>query len=213
MNPRNFKLNSDYPIDKVVGYSTGSVVVSAFNTATPSVAHGLSYAPLYYLKWSTDPNFTISYDMPGLTNFNNYILSVDSDSTNINFFGSNNTGSSVTLYYRVLYFMPTNVNVSADETQSDLDAFVLNTDYNYTKILTQGVTAGANQNITHDLGYYPQVEVWYERVFDGKIVYVTGNLPNGTWSPVASISTTQLLLSDSTGVVSKWHYKIYVDEV
>lgn len=206
-------IDSRNPIDKVVGYDTGSFSITSGNTATPSFAHGLSYAPLYYIKWSTDPSFVVSYDQTGFVGMSDYSLAAQSDATNIYLFGLNLSLSTVTLYYRILYFMPSDVNVAADQTQSGLDDFILNSEYNYTKLIISGKTASQNETINHNLGFYPQVEVWYERVSDSRIIYNTGNLPDGTWVPVASITTSQLILSDSTGTAARWHYRIYGDEV
>ena len=109
--------------------------------------------------------------------------------------------------------MPSDVDIEAPYTQSSLDDFNLNTDFNYTKLLLSGVTASQNATITHGLGYYPQVETWYVSSFDSRVVYSNGDLPDGTWVPVSSINTDSLVLSDTTGTASRWHYRIYVDEV
>lgn len=217
MNPQDAQktlLNTDYPIDKICGYSTGSFSISAFNSTTITVPHGFSFIPLFFLKWSTTSDFSISYDEIGVS-FNYLAVNANADANNIYLFPFNNTGSSVTIYYRLIYFMPSNVNVLAAQTQSSLDDYVLNTDYNYTKIYEEDYVAASSATITHNLGYYPQVEAWYVRSSDGRLIHIVeGNVGLFATSPYVSVTQNSVTLNNGSGVsVSGWHYKIYLDEV
>lgn len=217
MNPadaKKTKLNTDYPLDKIAGYATGSVTVPAFSPLFPVIPHGLAYTPLYIVKWSDDPNFSVSYDEIGVS-FNFVTLNAQTDATNLNLFINNLTASSKTLYYRVLYFMPSNVNVTAAETQSNLDRFVLNTDYNYTKIFQQAFVGSSGFTVNHSLGYYPQVEAWYIRASDGKCVHVVdADVTNTINTPRVRVTTTDVIFENGSFTsASGWHYKIYIDEV
>jgi hypothetical protein len=216
VDSRNFLMNTDYPIDKISSYYEGSTTVASLDSETPTIPHGLAYTPLYFVRWSTSPDFVVSYDELGVSTINDLILTAQTDSTNLYLFILNNTGSPVTFYYRVIYFMPTNVDLDAAETQSDLDNFALNTDYNYTKILLEDFVSSATATIDHDLGYYPQVEAWFIRSADGRCVHhvansVAASSPEG---PRARVTTTQVILEDgSLFPASGWHYKIYADEI
>lgn len=217
MNPegaKNTLLNSDYPIDKIIGYSVGSQTVSGSSFPDINVPHGFGFKPLFYIKWSTTPDFSISYEETGIS-FNQVSLNGYADNTNIVLIPFNNTLSSVTFYYRIIYFMPSNIDVSNAQTQSSFDDFVINTDYNYTKIFSQGISSSSSVTIDHNLGYYPQVEVWYERS-DGRLIHLVDNYVSGsTERPQARVTTSQLILTNGglvTSVVA-WHYKIYLDEV
>lgn len=216
MTPQEAKgtlLNTDYPIDKIVGYSAGSQSVPAFGVPTITVPHGMAYAPLYYIKWSNTADFAVSNDEIGVS-FNRSLLFSNADSTNIYLFPFNNTGGSLTFYYRIIYFMPTDVDVIQDETQSDFDDFILNTDYNYTKILDQGLLNSSSATIAHNLGYYPQVEAWYVRASDGRLVHVVENAVHTSDNPRVQVTQDSVIFTNGSFLgVSAWHYKIYLDEV
>jgi hypothetical protein len=215
VDPRNFLLSSTYPIDKISGYYTGSTTVGALSLSSPTVTHGLGYAPLYFLKWSTTADFSTSYDELGVSAINNLSMSAQTSSTTLYLFLDNNTGSSVTFYYRVIYFMPTDINIDAPATQPALDSLVLNTEFNYTKIFEENILNAASGTIDHDLGYYPQVEAWYVRSSDSRIVHCVANQVEASPTlPRTRITTTQVLFDDgSSTAASSWHYKIYADEV
>lgn len=213
---RNFLFNTDFPIDKITGYQTGSLTVSTGSSSNPSIAHGLGYAPLYMLKWSTSPTFDTSFDEIGVNTSDRFFLNAQTDSTNLYIFASNNSGASITFYYRVIYFMPTNVDIDAPETAPDLDSFALNTDFNYTKVFQESFVNSPSATIVHDFGYYPQVEAWYVRSSDGRIVHsVSNELSSSSPSePRVTVTTSSVQLEDGSSVTaSGWHYKIYADEV
>lgn len=210
-NANKFLLNTDYPIDKVSGTLTGSFTVASAASAFPEINHGLGYAPLYFLKWSLTPNFDTSYDEMGVT-FNFVQNSAQVDATKLYMFALNLTGATVTIYYRVVFFAPTDIDPDIAGTQASLDKFALNTDYNYTKIFSEGVTAGGSATIEHGLGYYPQVELWYSRQSDGRMVHIVANDATYTDVPRAIITPTQLILQNGSLIsAGRWHYKIYAD--
>lgn len=214
MDNRNFLASTDFPMDKVSGYDTGSVSVTAFNVSFPEVNHGLGYRPLYFIKWSTDPTFSTSYDEVGVS-FNFITLSAQTDATKLYLFINNLTGGTVTIYYRVIYYMPTDVDLDISQTQAALDNFSFNTDYNYPKIFAENVINAGTGTVNHNLGYYPQVEAWYIRASDGKCIHVVASdVTNSPQSPRAIVTTTQVIFENSSfGPASAWHYKIYLDEV
>ena len=211
---RNFLLNTDYPIDKISGYYEGSETVLAGGTSAPTVTHGLGYRPLYFMKWSTTPDFSISYDELGVSTINNLSFNAQTSNTTLFLFAGNNTASTVTFYYRVVYFMPPDVDLDAPITAPDLESLQFSTDFNYTKIFAEGINASATGTINHNLGYYPQVEVWYIRASDSRCVHVVATqvYSVGASEPVCEVTTSSIILSDPGGIVSSWYYKVYVDE-
>jgi len=210
----NFLLNTDYPLDKVSGYYEGSTTVGSGATSSPMVAHGLGYRPLYFVKWSTSPTFEVSYDELGVSAINNLQLNAQTSGTDLYLFMSNNSVSSVTFYYRVIYFMPPDVDLDAPSTASGLENLQFSTDYNYTKILLEDVTSGSTGTINHDLGYYPQVEVWYIRSADSRCVHVVASEAFTSFAslPRCEVTTSSIVLTDPGGIVSFWYYKVYSDE-
>ena len=210
----DFLLTTDYPIDKIIGYTESSFSAPATTSSTYSTPHGITaFTPLAIVKWSTDPSFSTSYDEIGVS-FNFITLNGATDATNLYLYYFNLTASPVTIYYRVYYFMPSNVDVENEETQSDFDAYVLNTDYNYTKIYEQGFSASPAFSVSHDLGYYPQVEAWYILTSNGRTQRLVSGDNSITDSPRVRVTTTSVEFLDGTITpVSGWHYRIYADEV
>lgn len=209
----DFLINTDSPMDKISGFETGSFSLGSFGTVSPSVPHNLGYKPLFFVRWSTSSTFDTSFDELGVT-FNFVFLFTQADSDNMYFFASNLTATAYTIYYRIIYFMPTNLLLDAPNTQFGLDNFNINTDFNYSKVLIENVTGSGNQAIDHNLGYYPQCEVWYERASDGRMIHLVENSANSSSLPKAQLTTSQLILTQGSSVaVSAWHYKIYADEI
>lgn len=212
MAATDFIASTTYPIDKISGYQTGSTTVAATSTASPTAAHSLGYKPLYFIKWSTTPTFETSFDEIGVSTLDNLQLTAQTDETTLYLFINNNSASSVTFYYRVIYFMPPDVNLDADETTSALDTYNKNTNFNYTKVFDEDNLGSGNRTIAHNLGYYPQAEVWYERD-DGKLLHLVSNQVTASASnPTAEMTTAALILKNNGVTITKWYYRIYVDE-
>jgi len=212
MAATDFIASTTYPIDKISGYQTGSVTVASGVSSFPTVPHGLEYQPLYFVKWSTTTGFEDSFDEIGVSTVDKLQLSAQTDATTLYLFIGNNSASSVTFYYRVIYFMPLDISLDADETTSALDLYNKNTDFNYTKVFDEDDLSSGNHTITHDLEYYPQVEVWYVRS-DGKLLHlVSNNVTASPSDPTCQVTTTAVLLKNNSTTVSKWYYRIYVDE-
>lgn len=213
MNPNNFLSTTDYPIDQILGAIEGSFTVAGTSFISVSVPHGLSFEPLGMLKWSTDPTFDLSYDEIGIS-FNAATVTMSTDATNVNFDVLNLTQSSITVYYRVIFYAKPNENVTTPASASELDSFALSTDYNNPKIFLQG-SAAPNDTVTHGLGYLPQMDLWYRTTTGVIFRFKDATLFNSPDRPRAQISTSSLQLYDSDfGYrVQEWYYRIYVDEI
>jgi hypothetical protein len=208
-DPRNFLLNTDYPLDKVVYMTSGSFsaagggglgTVHQFN-------HGLSYTPLIVGTWSTNSDFSTSreggyFAFEG-TDPNTIYTQFFANSTKITVSTFNPPAPAVTIYYRIYAFMPSNVNVDSSFTTASADTFALNTDYNYTKLFSSGIaTAAATTTITHDLGFRPQVMAWIK---DSSVAYGTSMVVDMGY--VKATTTTVVITSPSKDI----HYRIYAD--
>ncbi len=206
----NLLLSTDYPIDKIVGVQTGSGVVGTgplFDSLEP---HGLGFTPLLLAKWSLTSDFAVSYDAASLLTPYSAGVTFRTNGTNLHIRAANYTAAALTIYWRVIYFMPANVDVVAAPTQATTGMFTLNTDYNYTKLISSGVSEGATGSVAHLLGYYPQNEVWWE--LDGWMNKANfAQLPTPD-DPSASV-TTSLLHFTAGSVISpnRWHYRIYAE--
>ncbi len=215
-NAKNFLSSSDYPVDMISGSYPSSVTVAGLSNSFPEITHNLGYAPLYYVKWSLTSDFSTSYDETGVGVSSSLQASftAQTSTTKLYLFINNNSASSRTFYYRVIYFMPPDTNITVAPTQANFDSFVLSTDFNSPKIYLQDRTLTGAATITHSLGYYPQVEVWKVRASDGRIIHHLENDSDAVpLVETAKVTTTQLILADPSAYVGSWYYKIYVDEV
>lgn len=212
---RNMLLTSDKPIDQIIKPYVGSISVTS-SGAFPSYPHTLAYRPLYYVKWSLTSDFKTSYEETGLGTElpgTGISFSAQTSADTLYLFIGNN-GAARTVYFRVILFMPPDVNVIGIQSQALFDNFIFNTDLNYSKVLLYAKTASNNQTITHGLGYYPMVDVWKIRASDGRCIrHVENDAVTPPAYERAEITTTSLILSDSAAYLSYWYYKIYVDEV
>lgn len=224
MDSSDLLLNTDYPIDQYVCYSTGSVTASSgggFSTTT--VAHGLGYAPLLYIQWSETSDFSTPRELlqnPSdlYSNAEPWVIRGWADATNVSFYFQNWGGSSKTIYFRAWGLAPSNVSADVPHTSgvSGLSNFILNTDMNYLKLYMEGrvVVSSAPTSVTHDLGYLPVVMVWVE---DGTIggagsiaqeitpvLYIQYGPTNAT-----DVTTSELIFND-TGT---YHYRIYLEPI
>lgn len=221
-NAKNFLIHSDYPLDKIILLWSGYTDFSTdflFN-------HGLPFTPLVKIVWSLDTSFTTVYgvgDGPisgvSSTPFIPQLIRAYATSSAVySTFGT--PGATPGAYIRVYGFMPSDVNVDASFTANAADSFTISTDYNYTKLFLAGVTgfsgvAGSSEIVLHNLGYYPQVEVWYEK---GTDIYAAGEIDlfDGALNTESfELSTTALVMRRDPFLAGteRFHYRIYADEL
>lgn len=221
-DPRNFLVNSDYPLDKVVYRTTGSFSLATyFDSKTTTIPHGLPFTPLVSMSWSTTSDFSVCYEAgsgPAPTDSTRHYLGITgdvyADATNIVINSSNFISSATTIYYRIFAFAPSTYTSDVSSTQDTGDNFVLNTDYNYTKLLTSGkLTLASTDTVTHSLGYIPQVQTWVEAA-DGKVYPPQSNMTlyyPGTAEVGVKTTTTTLVFSGLAAGYTYGHYRIYMD--
>lgn len=224
-NAREFLLTSDYPLDKIVHLVEGSVTVPGTDKATTTKPHGLPYAPLVAGNYSDLSDFSAAYEFksgplapPNPISPYKYDFSAYSDGTNIIIESGNVVSTSaVTLYYRLYCFAPSDQNLESEPTNQGVDNFMLNTDFNYTKLALADVfDQAANTSfdptfhvVTHNLGYIPQVSFWVET--DG----IIRNNPIASPTDrgvVCNVTSTSLVFSFISTLASRVHYRVYHDE-
>lgn len=214
-NPRDFLLNTDYEMDKIVLVKTGSF------TTTTEFNHNLSFMPLVFGVWSTDSNFNSVNTLGELDSSTEVgyspILSVEcvANSSTVKLTSAGNTNNA-TLYYRVYAFEPSDSSNSVPSTNTDAKEFILNTDYNYRKLMKAGVFTQAQEEFSHNLGYIPQVLAWVQwGNFGGQEVRIqplvfSSNQTNFN----LTVTSTKIKLGDTLipGLIQKVYWRIYYDE-
>lgn len=208
---RNFLLNTNYSMDKIAGYRTGSfkLVLSSLGSYSGEVnlSHTHGVYPLCTLVWSFNSNFSPSYTEASFIDINGVSIFCGSTTSSIKV-SAFNLYSAATIYYKLFYFVPDVANIDVTSTQSSFDNFVISTDYNYMKLHMAGSLTGTNVSVTHGLGYYPAVELW--KVQNGRCYKVVYNDVTSTTIEGERLSTSTLNLFSN--VSTTWYYRIYADE-
>lgn len=213
VDPRNFLLNTDYEMDKIIYFTDGSITG---DETTKTINHGLGFAPLIFGTCSTSSNFSDPRTIPYLyqTQSNTISFSAKADSQKITIEFYNFETPSMRMYYRIYAFAPDNVTSTIAPTASHANKFILNTDYNYCKLCKKGTTSGSsNTSVSHGLGYIPQVLAWREQ--NGEITPNEDNYWNdplfGTPFGIA-VGTSTVDFKFANYSYNKIHYRIYYDE-
>lgn len=218
-DPRNFLLNSDYPLDKVVYLNNGSTV---FDNATPiEIAHGLPFTPLVGGYWSFDADFSTTYefytgDFP--SGNSDYIFAhevdIESNATIITITMIDLIGDSKTFYYRLYAFQPDDYSADILPLASSGDNFVLNTDYNYMKLFNSDhFTMGTDTSHTvdHNLGFMPVAMGWYSYFGSTIPIIRAGDISNGILT--VEVTTTSIVFSNPLGLtIDRVDFRLYADE-
>lgn len=222
-NPEDLKLDSDHPLDKLVLLNTG---VLNFNISSDYfIPHDFGIAPMIKAVWSTTPDFATTYGMfdgpisttPDFPFIPSLQISRANSSQIELMFG--NPGTYDYAYIKIYGYLPDGSNKATPWTASQGEDLIINTDLNYSKLLTSGVTASSSvalshETVNHNLGYYPQAEMWVES--NGYISELAGMLlfNSSPSSDTCEITTSQLIFTRDqfTFASSRFHYRIYTDE-
>lgn len=215
-NPKDFLLNTDYELDKIILTKSGSF------TSNKDIPHSLGFTPLPFGVWSTDSNFN-SVNPLGVTDSSGEQGYTPMLGVNCIAFGDKITltasgagAGTTTIYYRLYAFAPSGSNVDTPTTSSLANTFLLNTDYNYRKLKATGEFTQSNETYTHNLGYLPQVMAWNKYV-SGSDSWSDGIAPlvsasNSTNAGV-TVTTTQIKAGTITPfVIEKIIWRVYHDE-
>lgn len=171
---KDFLLTTDFPLDQIIYLKSDSYPVAGFGNpgsiGTISVPHSLGTIPLGNMIWSMDEDFTTSYMVGSSPNPDDITrsnvgveVSVYASSTDIVIGFSNFLNAGFTFYYRVYAFEQSNSTLDFAPTASSSSDFIINTDFNYTKLyIDEEQPIVGTATITHNLGYIPQTEAFIE---------------------------------------------------
>lgn len=216
-NARKTLINSDYPLDKLILVTSQPITISGGSDV--SIAHGMPFTPLVWFQWSYTSDFAIAYedntgDFPS-GNISYYFrlrITIEADATNITFRGNGTIGST-TVYVRVVAFQPSNYNLDLSGTESLGDDFVVNSDYNYMKLVEANrsalITSGSTLTIPHTVGVRPYALMWVESTL-GTIYPVQFSWPLQNLN--VEITTTDIIARNDSFTGWYLHYRIYIDE-
>ena len=206
-DPRDFLLNTDYEMDKIVYFEQGEI--SEGQTIT--LPHKLGFAPLVFGICSFNSDYSDARSIPyqkqtqdELIDFQIFATTSDVQITYVNY-----ADNPPKMYYRIYAFEPADSHAKIGATSKYAKQFILNTDYNYCKLWKKGISVG-NETITHNFGYLPQVMAWQEA--NGGITPLEYSLLNDPWGNTptyAKITTTTVEFTN----LGRLHYRIYYDEV
>ena len=184
-NPNDFLLNTDYEMDKIVYFWEGSFNITQTHQSN-TVTNNLGFLPLVFGIWSENKDFSDPHRMSsGISNIYSYASNVAH--ATIQSYQENNPLTGVlqsryfyiefdniptgTVYVRLYGLEPDNVFQHIASTAKYANTFILNTDYNYRKLLKKGRIELVDSNnsgfydpvvIDHNLNYIPQVMLWIE---------------------------------------------------
>lgn len=215
VDPRDFLLNTDYEMDKIVYFQQGSLNVGEYDIDTP---HNLPFTPLVFGVCAFNEDFSDARGVPYeyLTQQTSITFTASANATNVRVSYTNDAGTPDKIYYRIYGFEPSDSRAKVGITSKHGKEFILNTDYNYCKLYKKGVVDGQTATtIEHNFGYIPQILIWAESS-SGWIA----PLERSDWGDIyGDISTSGVFVTPaevqfdaSLYHYDKLHYRIYYDE-
>lgn len=175
VDPRDFLLNTDYEMDKIIYVNTLQRTASTSTKYT--IPHKLKTVPLVFGIWSNNADYSNSHELSAYVDFTNSPpCIVSADLTNI-YITLNPRQSNQTFYMRIFGFEPYSehevpgwqepkiTHQKLPTTSKHAKTFILNTDYNYLKLLKAGTPLKWDPNracmaYSHNLNYVPQILLW-----------------------------------------------------
>lgn len=224
---KNFLLTTDFPLDKVILLDAGMATVP-FPVAgyLIPILYDLMFTPLVSGNWSLTSDFSVAYEFgsgtfpssnAGASNFN-ISMDIYADGTGVFIDPTNVSGAPVDIYYHVFGLEPSDSETDVPFTSNQGDRFVLNTDYNYTKLYMDDTIISpptpSTQTITHNLGYRPQVMPWITNSLGERrpvdVTLIAGGAPLD-YGVVVTNSTVNFEL-DGLSTVDRIDNRLYLDE-
>lgn len=166
-DPRNFLVNTDYPMDKIIYMNSGSFTATTSGLGDiDAIEHGLPYRPHIAGSWSLNSDFSTSKEfyIPTYADLDGVYVECYTDDTYVRIYSQNYSGSNKTIYWRIYGFMPSGITETASSTSSLSSDFVFNTDYNYSKLWYSDLIpySASPTVVTHNFGYRPQIMAWWK---------------------------------------------------
>lgn len=174
-----------------------------------NVSTNLPFQTLPILIWSNTADFAISseawdeaYATTQINSFINPALVIGQDyeiieatQGTLNISRWNTSGSSQTVYFRIVCFAPDDISISIDTPETQLegntDNFITR-DVNMMKLAYKGYLTPSSLSFNHNLGYVPRVQLWanYFRFVSGIVTPDDTSLDDGVTINETSISWT-----------------------
>lgn len=224
-DPRNFLLNTDHPLDKIVYMTSGSFTVSSSTSKEVTITHSLGFIPLVFGVWSLDSSFSNPQEFDMLSSdlyaadFP-YVTWLESDVNSVYITFQNNSGANKTMYYRIYAFEPSNSQSIINHTSNivDFSSYIINTDLKYLKLYMSGIkiVTSPTEYVYHNLGYRPAVMLWEYNNFthsnsitpiNQPVLYVDSAYSTGF--PFTPYVDTEKINFPTAGT---FHYRIYLDD-
>lgn len=228
---KKMRIDSRYPIDKVVYLQDGFFNMSATTTNIVTIPHGLPFTPLCSGAWSTTPDFSVQYEFssgtfpstnPGYV-FQT-IFNVFADENNV-YVSGDNVGSALTVYVRIYGFEPPNSGALLEGIASEADPLTIDSRLNYPKLylndyvdLPAGGSSDSFVYIPHNIGTVPQVMGWVTYDTYNGISVVPCIHPvatsNGASEGIVLIVGDEQIAFGIPAFVSahRAYYRVYLDE-
>lgn len=226
-DPRDFLLNTDYEMDKIIYVKEGKIEPS---TGTVNIPNPFSFRPLLFGLCSFNEDFSVpkpspflykpTYTGPASDPYITYEVQfqIEYRNGNIQVYYNTQSSSPQTMYYRIYAFEPTNSATKIPPTKNYAKLFTLNTDRDYRKLYKKGtVDIGSSVTVNHNFGYIPQAMFWYDYPnFDGgRTTNATTLFDGGANKFVVDKDKVQIAFAAQEGDFyrdAKIHYRIYYDE-
>lgn len=206
VDPKDFLLNTDYEMDKIIYFNDGNLSAGQ----SKNITHKLGFKPLVFGVCAFNEDFSDPRALPfqQITQSNTVNFNITSTSTQISMNYINYASPDSKAYYRIYAFEPSDSRAKVGATSKHAKTFILNTDYNYCKLFKKGIATG-DTTISHNLGYIPQILAWRED--SGVIAPIENSLPSDPMSnmPFYVKATSNNIIIKN---IPKVHYRIYYDE-
>lgn len=155
------RLSTDTPIDKIVKYLEATITIQGYDYNDVNIPHEFAVGLPYQARWSFSPSFVESFEeTTAISSMRGVFVGVSNGVNNCIVMTDNNNPTPVTIYVRIAILARGGVNINSQETQTGLDAFNINTDYNYPKLIAEPILGRTGGSYDHNLGYIPQVDAW-----------------------------------------------------
>lgn len=206
MSLENLSMTSDYPMDKIIYFHEGEYERTQ-SALVASIPHNLPFIPLISCIITTD-DWQTTHSEPCIDP--NVYLETKSDRIDVYIFSSIGTKIKARFYG----FEPSNSTAIVQETSSDAEKFILNSDYSYMKLYSSGVVAADSSNravVNHNLGYIPLAICWEEYTRESETTILS--LQAITDSKYTKITDSQIIFQEEQSHPNlKFHYRIYANE-
>lgn len=222
MRANDFQIISRYPLDKIVFLKELTMTMDGAGMTKQTIAHGLGdtvfcNAVISFDNWQTtyqagtsrvarqsySEEFNVYSNAQNVT-VDAFFLEHPNQTAKVRVWGVYNSTSTATA-------APTR-NQSANQ-------FVLNSKYNYLKLLQDGIVDVSSNvvAINHNLGYMPVVELWAEFAYNNN-GWTYYNRPDcfdssNSEGQAARVTNNQLVLGNGGYIlqVKRFYYRIYID--